>query len=304
MENDPLNIKSEHLENFSEPSKINKVLICPNCNEIFRRQAVLDSHRKSCDNCLKFISDGKCTICGWNNGTQSVFLHLRKEHPFRIQFAQELPKQAKKVKKAKKSSKPQKSNTVKKAKEAKGAKKQPKILKNCEFCGKKFGSKSWRKEHLKLCEKYYRYLNDNKCGICGRKVKTLPGFFTHVKSVHETSEPKTQNNSSSESEETAVESFKCVQCDITFQDQISFLAHLRVLHQQKAKSGKVIINRLADIPCSICRCLIKEQDYDQHRETCGKPKKVEPIEPKISSNVEPLEAMETFEDIAVKSIAL
>ena len=76
---DPLYIKQEKV-----PEKLpefDAILLCPNCNEVFRRQAALTSHRKSCDNCLKFIKeDGKCSICGWNDESKSIFRHLRQEH--------------------------------------------------------------------------------------------------------------------------------------------------------------------------------------------------------------------------------
>ena len=90
MEVDPLYIKQETAaeKNFSEDA----ILLCPNCNQVFRRQVALQAHRKSCDTCLKFIKDGKCGICGWNDQFKSVFWHLRRKHAEKLQNQAEVQK--------------------------------------------------------------------------------------------------------------------------------------------------------------------------------------------------------------------
>ena len=112
MEVDPLYIKQETAaeKNSSEDA----ILLCPNCNQVFRRQVALQAHRKSCDTCLKFIKDGKCGICGWNDQFKSVFWHLRRKHAEKLQNQADVQKSKTVVKLKVKSTKRAKRTQLKK----------------------------------------------------------------------------------------------------------------------------------------------------------------------------------------------
>ena len=258
MEVDPLCIKQEKIP--EKLSDFEAILLCPNCNEVFRRQAALVSHRKSCDNCLKFIKeDGSCGICGWNDESKSIFRHLRQEHKHKILTQPQktkiknivklkvyyitnitiLPRKLKyylHLQIIKQEMKPKK--LVKKMKHQKD-----KNLKKCPMCAKVFKNNMWIPTHLKLCKKYFKFLDGDKCLLCGKLCSTLKGFFQHVKKSHESQIENVDQVENLEGNEEKLK-LKCIRCNIDFKDQTSFLAHLRVFHGQKSKIEKVLLKKL------------------------------------------------------------
>ena len=345
MEVDPLCIKQEKIP--EKLSDFDAILLCPNCNEVFRRQAALVSHRKSCDNCLKFIKeDGSCGICGWNDESKSIFRHLRQEHkhkiltqpkktkiknivklkvyyitnitilPRKLKYYLHLQiiKQEMKPKKLVKKMKHQKDKNLKKCpmcaktfkgknwisshlelckkyfkflhgdkcslcgkicqtvsgffnhakkvhqaqieyestgdvlKEAKlklkmNSKRDDKNPNQCPMCAKVFKNNMWIPTHLKLCKKYFKFLDGDKCLLCGKLCSTLKGFFQHVKKSHESQIENVDQVENLEGNEEKLK-LKCIRCNIDFKDQTSFLAHLRVFHGQKSKIEKVLLKKL------------------------------------------------------------
>ena len=159
-----------------------------------------------------------------------------------------------------------KEKDLKKLKKSKKTKKD-KTPKQCPMCAKTFKGKMWIPTHLKLCKKYFKYLDRDKCLLCGKLCTTMRGFFNHVKKAHDA---QIENEVFEEPKEEKLK-LECLECKIQFNDQASFLAHLRVFHSQKSKIEKVLLNKLSDVKCSICKGLIKPQDYEGHIGTCGKP---------------------------------
>ena len=207
------------------------------CAKTFKGKKWIKSHLELCKKYFKFLHGDKCSLCGRLCQTLSGFFnHVQKVHQTQIE---NLEKEEKLLK--------LKMNS----------KRDNKNPNQCPMCAQIFKNNFWIPTHLKLCKKYFKFLDRDKCLLCGKICSTLKGFFQHVKKSHETQIENDESMENLQDEEKL--KLKCIQCNIDFKDQTSFLAHLKGFHGQKSKIEKVLLEKLPIQP----PCEVKEMENNE-----------------------------------------